>query len=318
MSTAWVAGNVRAKAMLDRRIGPARARDLAATGSLAQAVQILADSPYGHGVHVGQTLAEAEHALAATVLWHVRVLAGWQPRPGARALRLLVGWFEIANIIGHARAVSGAAVEPSFHLGALGTAWSRLRTTSSLAELRRGLTQSLWGDPGGESPSDIAVGVALTWACRVATGVPEASDWACGGAAVLVARRLLLEGRPLAQPAQAKRGANPWTGVDGRPEPSGVQRPTTRVRPLGFGRGGRYRRALAGRVPMVVAGRAGRIRACAPYPLRSRPDHRRGCGARRGCVAMPRRARDRGRRWRIYGGLRCRGLRRWRRCGCSG
>ena len=198
-----MAGNVRAKAMLDRRIGPARARDLAATGSLAQAEQILADSPYGHDVHVGQTLAEAEHALAATVLWHLRVLAGWQPRPGARALRLLVGWFEIANIIGHARAVSGAAVEPSFHLGALGTAWSRLRTTSSLAELRRALTQSLWGDPGGESPSDIAVGVALTWACRVATGVPEASDWACGGAAVLVARRLLLEGRPLAQPAQA-------------------------------------------------------------------------------------------------------------------
>ena len=52
---------------------------------LAQAEQILADSPYGHGVHVGQTLAEAEHALAATVLWHLRVLAGWQPRPGARA-----------------------------------------------------------------------------------------------------------------------------------------------------------------------------------------------------------------------------------------
>ena len=203
MSTAWVAGNVRAKAMLDRRIGPARARELAATGSLAQAQQILADSPYRHGVQVGQTLAEAEHALAATVLWHLRVLAGWQPRAGARALRLLAGWFEIANISGHARAVSGAAVEPSFQLGALGTAWSRLRTTSSLAELRHVLTQSLWGDPGGDSPSDIALGVQLAWAFRVATGVPEVSDWACGGAAVLVARRLLLEGRPLAPPAQA-------------------------------------------------------------------------------------------------------------------
>ena len=238
-----MAGNVRAKAMLDRRIGPARARDLAANWVSGQAVQILADSPYGHGVHVGQTLAEAEHALAATVLWHLRVLAGWQPRPGARALRLLVGWFEIANIIGHARAVSGAAVEPSFHLGALGTAWSRLRTTSSLAELRRALTQSLWGDPGGESPSDIAVGVALTWACRVATGVPEASDWACGGAAVLVVqRRLLLEGRPLAQPAQASAER-----ILGRAS-TAAQNPRSsaadfRVRPLGFGRGGRYRRA---------------------------------------------------------------------------
>ena len=55
--------NVRAKAILDRRIGPARARELAATGWLAQAQQILADSPYRHGVHVGQTLAEAEHVL---------------------------------------------------------------------------------------------------------------------------------------------------------------------------------------------------------------------------------------------------------------
>ena len=256
MSTAWVAGNVRAKAMLDRRIGPARARELAATGSLAQGQQILADSPYRHGVQVGQTLAEAEHALAATVLWHLRVLAGWQPRAGARALRLLAGWFEIANISGHARALSGAAVEPSFHLGALGTAWSRLRTTSSLAELRHVLTQSLWGDPGGDSPSDIALGVQLAWAFRVATGVPEAGDWACGGAAVLVARRLLLEGRPLAHASADQRGANPWTGVDGRPEPAGVQRPTAPARPLGFGRNGRCRRALAGRVPMVVAGRA--------------------------------------------------------------
>ena len=47
------------------------------------------------------------------------------------------------------------------------------------------------------------MGVQLAWAFRVATGVPEAGDWACGGAAVLVARRLLLEGRPLAPPAQA-------------------------------------------------------------------------------------------------------------------
>ena len=172
-------------------------------GSLAQGQRILVDSPYRHGVRVGQTLAEAEHALAATVLWHLRVLAGWQPRVGASALRLLAGWFEIANISGHARAVSGAAVEPSFQLGALGMAWSRLRTTSSLAELRRVLTQSLWGDPGGDSPSDIALGVQLAWAFRVATGVPEAGDWACGGAAVLVARRLLLEGRPLAHAAQA-------------------------------------------------------------------------------------------------------------------
>jgi hypothetical protein len=202
VNTAWVAGNVRARAMINRRIGPARARELAGAGSLVQAEQILADSPYRHGVRVGQSLAEAEHALATTVLWHLRVLAGWQPRPGAGALRMLAGWFEIANIRGHARAVSGGENEPLFALGALGTAWSRLRTTSSVTELRHVLAETLWGDPGGDSPSDIAVGVELAWARRVAAAVPEANDWACGGAALLVARRLFLEGRALERPAR--------------------------------------------------------------------------------------------------------------------
>jgi hypothetical protein len=213
MSTAWVAGNVRAKAILDRRIGPARARRLAALGSLAEAEQLLLDSPYRHAVRVGQSLPEAEHAVAATVLWHLRVLAGWQPRPGVTALRLLAGWFEVANICGHARALCGAGNEPTFDLGALGSAWSRLRTTSSLAELRRALTQSPWGDPGGESPSDIAVGVGLAWASRVATGVPPAADWACGGAALLVARRLLVEQRPLTPAAQTRAERILGTGL---------------------------------------------------------------------------------------------------------
>jgi hypothetical protein len=202
MSTAWVAGNVRAKAMVNRRIGPARARQLAAAGSLAEAEQILANSPYRHGVRVGQTLAEAEHAVAATVLWHLRVLAGWQPRPGAGTLRTLAGWFEIANIRGHARAVSGGENEPTFALGSLETAWSRLRTTTSLTELRHVLSETSWGDPGGDSPADIAVGGELAWGRRVATAVPAARDWACGGAALLVARRLLFEGREFEQPAR--------------------------------------------------------------------------------------------------------------------
>lgn len=202
MSTAWVAGNIRAKAMLDRRMGSALARELAASASLTQGLQMLVDSPYRHDVQIGQTLEEAERALAATVLWHLRVLAGWQPQAGATALRLLVGWFEIANICGHARALAGAAVEQPFHLGALGTAWSRLGSTSSLAELRRVLTQSQWGDPGGDTPSDITLGVQLAWALRVTRAVPEAIEWACGGAAVLVARRLLLEERPLSHAAQ--------------------------------------------------------------------------------------------------------------------
>lgn len=199
MSTEWVAGNARAKAMLNRRLGAGRTRNIAAMGSLAEAQHALVDTAYGRGVAVGQTLAETEHAVTAVPLWHLRVLAGWQPREGAQAIRSLAAGFEAANIAAHARLLAGAPAEPLFTLGALATAWSRLRETSSLTQLRQALSQSAWGDPGGELPQDIALGVQVAWALRVATTVPETSAWASGGLALLVARRRLLEQRALPQ-----------------------------------------------------------------------------------------------------------------------
>jgi len=197
VSTGWVAGNVRAKALLNRRLGVGRARAVAAMGSLAAAQHALVDGGYGHRVVAGQTLAETEHAVIAVPLWHLRVLAGWQPREGAHAIRSLAVGFEAANIVTHARVLAGVPSQPLFDLGALATAWPRLRETSSLAELRRALSTSPWGDPGGDTPSEIAVGVQVSWAVRVATTVPEASSWAAGGLALLVARRHLLQQRRL-------------------------------------------------------------------------------------------------------------------------
>ena len=84
-------------------------------------------------------------------------------------------------------------------LGTLTTAWSRLRETSSLTELRDTLSQSAWGDPGGDTPADIAFGVHVAWALRVAATVPDASSWACGALALLVARRRLQQRRELPQ-----------------------------------------------------------------------------------------------------------------------
>lgn len=199
MSTAWVAGNVRATALLNRRLGRVRARDIAAMKSLAEAQRALSGTAYGRGITVGQPPTETDHAVAAALLWHMRVLAGWQPRDGAQALRSLAAGFEAANITAHARALAGAPAEPLFSLGALVTAWPRLSQALSLAELRRSLSESLWGDPHGESPSDIAFGVQAAWAVRVATTVAEASSWASAGVALLVARRLLLERRELPQ-----------------------------------------------------------------------------------------------------------------------
>ncbi len=200
MSAQWVAGNVRAKALLNRRLGAGRARALAAMNSLTDAQHALAGTAYGRDITVGQPAHDTDHAVYAALLWHLRVLAGWQPAQGAQAIRALAAGFEASNITAHARRLAGAPVRPPYTLGALATAWPRLSETSSLAQLRHTLARTVWGDPGSESPSDIALAVQIGWAARVANAVPEARDWAYARMALTVARRRLLEQRELPEP----------------------------------------------------------------------------------------------------------------------
>jgi hypothetical protein len=203
VTAAWVAGSVRAQALARRRLGAAGARALAASPDLDEAVRTLADSPYGHDVAVGDSLARGQRGVAATLLWNLRVLAGWLPPDGAEALRLLAGWFELANIDEQLRTMAGEPAEPPFRLGALASLGPRLERTVSPAELRAVLAASAWGDPGGESPAEITIGVRLAWAGRVARLEP-ALPWAGGAVAVLMARQLFLAGgRVTASAAQA-------------------------------------------------------------------------------------------------------------------
>ncbi|MDR3658704.1 MAG: hypothetical protein P4L48_24560 [Mycobacterium sp.] len=200
MSAQWVAGNVRARALLNRRLGVGRARVLAAMNSLTDAQHALAATAYGRDITVGQPALDTDHAVCAALLWHLRVLAGWQPAQGAQAIRALAAGFEASNIVAHARRLAGAPAPAPHVLGALATAWSRLSETSSLAELRSTLTETMWGDPASESPSDIALAVQIGWAARVANAVPEARAWACTRLALTVARRRLVEQRELPEP----------------------------------------------------------------------------------------------------------------------
>lgn len=197
MSAAWIAGGVRARALLRRRTGAVGAREIAGCSSSAEATGLLADGPYQRDVRAGQSLEQAEHGVAATLLWHLRVLAGWQPRAGAELVRLLAGWFEVANVVEHVRALAGAAAGGIFRLGTLATAWPRLAATSSLTELQLALAASPWGDPGTADPRRIVASVQLGWASRVAGGVPQAREWAAGGAALLVARERFQLGHPV-------------------------------------------------------------------------------------------------------------------------
>lgn len=204
MSAAWIAGNVRATALLNRRLGAAKARELAASPSVVAAVQLLTVGPYRRDVHSGDTLAVAQRGLSACLLWHLRVLAGWQPHAGTQALRLLAGWFELSNVVEHSRALAGRPATEPYRLGTLATAWPRLAATTSPPQLRDVLANSPWGDPGGDTPAKIALGTQLAWAHRLSTDVPSAETWAVSGAALLFARHRFLDDGSLTEQAAAR------------------------------------------------------------------------------------------------------------------
>jgi hypothetical protein len=229
MTAEWVAGSVRARALVRRRIGIDGARAMLGTGSLPAAVEMLARSPYGEqagtgepaargGVHPGDDPQAAAQGIAAALLWNLRVLAGWLPAPGTQTLRVLAGWFEIANTEEHVRQLAGSPAAPPFALGSLATAWSRISAAKSREEVRAVLTASPWRDPGGAEPRDIQIGLRLVWAERVSDRLPEARPWALGGAALLLARELLSRDQPLSEPARAaaRRALGPRVATDAR------------------------------------------------------------------------------------------------------
>ncbi|MFE1248438.1 hypothetical protein [Streptomyces sp. NPDC058735] len=203
MGAGWAAGVTRARAMAGRRVGPAAARDLAGAPALYDGLRALARTPYRRGLDVRAGSAEAGRTVTAALVWQLRVLAGWQPRPGSAAVRLLAARFEIDNTRDRLRALAGAPQPPPHRLGALATAWPRLSAAASAAEVRAVLAASLWGDPGADSPRAILTGMRLSAAARTVANVPPAARWAAGEAALLVARERFVAARPLTPQACA-------------------------------------------------------------------------------------------------------------------
>ncbi|RZU53395.1 hypothetical protein EV385_5318 [Krasilnikovia cinnamomea] len=210
MGAAEVAGAVRARALARRRVGPAATRRLAGCPSLAAAVDALAEGPYGRQVHRGQTLAQAETATLQTLLWHLRMLAGWQSRTAAAPVRLLAAAFELANVDEQVLRCDGGAAADPFDLGALAVAWPRLAQASTRAELRDALAHSFWGDPGADSGWALTTVPRLVWLRRVAERIPVAAGWAGGAALLILAREQIIRGRPL--DAAAVAAARPLAG----------------------------------------------------------------------------------------------------------
>jgi hypothetical protein len=188
----WNAGVVRARLLGRRRLGARAWRDLAELGSLDAALQELRGGPYGHDVHADMTLEAAQWAVAATPLWHLRVLAGWLPPAGADLVRVLAGWWEVLNVENLLAGLAGGRELPPYVLGRLDTAWDRIRAADSVGHVRSELAASDWLDPGGEDPGTIVTWLRLSWAHRVAQQVDPAARLAAGWGALVVAQDLLV------------------------------------------------------------------------------------------------------------------------------
>ena len=206
MSSSWVAGVVRAKALARRRLGAAGARAVATSTGLSEALAALALSSYGHDVRSGQTLGAAQHAVGASLLWNMRVLAGWLPRGHVDAVRLFAAGFEVANLDEHLSTLQqlstpqGVPTDPPYSLGMLDTSWSRLSSMTALTGIAEVLETSRWQLRGCRTPRELALGLRLAWADAVVAGVPEAAGWARSGAALLVLKEVALEDRRLTEP----------------------------------------------------------------------------------------------------------------------
>ena len=200
MGAGWVAGVTRARALRTRRLGPEGIGKVAASRTLDDALRYLAATPYRHDINPGATPAEAQRAVSAALLWHLRVLAGWQPATGAQAVRALAAGFEIYNTEHHlSEMVVGPERPhpPPYRLGALAIAWTRLARTRTPSELRTALAASDWGDPGGDSPAALATGMRVSAAVRLATAVPDAAPWAAARLVLLFGREVFVVGRRL-------------------------------------------------------------------------------------------------------------------------
>lgn len=202
MTAGWTAGGVRARAMLAGTPQRRRARQAAAAPTLRSAVDRLGlsgdlagdlDQPGG--------LGSVQRSVWGSLLWNLRVLAGWIPRP--EIVRCLAAGFEIANIEGLAITLAGGSAREPFALGGLATAWPVVREAESGEALRRRLAGTAWGDPGAADAWSIGIALRLSWAERVARTVPPAATCARSAAAQLVARERWLARRQL--PVAAER-----------------------------------------------------------------------------------------------------------------
>lgn len=196
MGASWVAGSVRARLLLQHRVGTETARLVAEAGSLENALGFLSAAGVVPAAR-DSTLEAAQRAVAGTLALRIRLLAAWFPRDGAAAIRALASWFELVNIEDRLAYFGGAELRSPYELGLLASIWTGAAASQGVDELRRLLAGSSWGDPGSDDPADLHLALRLAWARRVSSQVPVARPWSAGAVAILLAGELFVSGRPV-------------------------------------------------------------------------------------------------------------------------
>lgn len=189
MTAGWVAATIRGRALLRSSMGTPTARRIASATSWEAARRDLGATVFGRGLGGAEDRAAARASAGASTVWQLRVLAGWAPPTDTALVRVAAGPIEIGNIEQHlARCAGGVEVAPPVPLGSLGIAWPRAGHADSAAAVRQVLRRSAWGDPGGDGPEAVALGLRLAWLRRVLRADPATRPWVLGAMAVVVAR----------------------------------------------------------------------------------------------------------------------------------
>lgn len=196
MTGSWVAADVRAIAMSRRTVGRAAATSIAGCVDLAAALGQLQSSPYARDLRPSHDLAAAQRAVASTLLWNVRVIAGWVPASGVGMLRIAMAWFEIVNLEARLHPADRGEVVPQFDVGGLASTLGGSESVTTGNVLER-LRATWWGSPSQGSVRAIGLAMRSRLIDRASSGVPGARAWAAGAAALIVAREQVLAGNRL-------------------------------------------------------------------------------------------------------------------------
>ena len=222
MSGDWIAGSVRARA-LAARADQNVAAAVAASPGLGAAIAMLRATGWVRDIDAQTPLLTAERRVASSLLWRLRVLAGWLPSEGVEMIRACASWFEIRNVEDRIVYLAGGRAEAPFDLGRLGIISRSLQSTGSAGDIRRLLSTSAWGDPGAEDAYSVRIWMRHRWHRRVRDVHPKLRIWADAAAWLLVVRErlagragaeLLASTRPVLPSHWQWVTATSWSGTD--------------------------------------------------------------------------------------------------------